>query len=120
MPTVSPTKVPSEYPSVLVRITGTRADLQPFAAAIPATVDGPPIFALLASRISLRLKRNSFPKPRMRARCVESAIAEKPNSAGAFARTSGTFAQVPIVAKKTCGWGWGAGLWLDVRDQRAD
>lgn len=36
-----PMNVPSAYPSVLVRMAGTSMLRQPFAAAMPATVEGP-------------------------------------------------------------------------------
>jgi hypothetical protein len=36
-----PAKVPMAYPNVAVNMLGTILEVQPFAAAIPATVDGP-------------------------------------------------------------------------------
>jgi len=83
-------------------MAGTSSDRQPLAAAMPATVEGPPMFALLAMSRSLRENPHSLPTTSISTKCAASAMALNANSTGAVRMTSAMLADAPTAAKNTC------------------
>src|SRR5699024_103333 len=88
------------YHNVPTTNLGPTKFFQPLAIAMAAAVVGPPIFALLATRISSKLYFNNFPAPRDMVILIRTIINTKTNSNGAFWTINGIDAGTPITTKK--------------------